>query len=216
MIKFLIFDFDGVICESVGIKTDGFAMLYEGYGQKIKNQVISHHLSNGGISRFKKLQYYHKHFLGLDITKSELERLMRKFSEFIIDKVIDAPFVKGAHEFLINHKDEYRMFISTGTPQEEIELIVKEKEINSFFQGVYGSPENKINHISHLLKSNVIKRKETVFIGDSMQDKEAADSTGLTFIARITKNEPSFLKENYRLEDLSYLDKLLNCINDTI
>ena len=63
MIKGVIFDFDGVICESVGIKTDGFAMLYEPYGKDVVDKVIKHHLVNGGVSRFEKLRLYHKIFL---------------------------------------------------------------------------------------------------------------------------------------------------------
>ena len=52
MIKIIFFDFDGVIVESVDIKTKAFAMLFEHEGRDIANRVIDYHLKNSGVSRF--------------------------------------------------------------------------------------------------------------------------------------------------------------------
>ena len=49
----IIFDFDGVLVESVDVKTRAFASLYEKYGQKVVAQVEDYHLNNGGIARFE-------------------------------------------------------------------------------------------------------------------------------------------------------------------
>ena len=57
MIKNIIFDFDGVILDSVNIKTEAFYKLFEQYGSKIANQVVDYHIINGGMSRFKKFEY---------------------------------------------------------------------------------------------------------------------------------------------------------------
>ena len=67
MIKGIIFDFDGVIVDSVGIKSDAFAHLYNSYGTQIENKVVEHHEKNGGLSREEKIKYYHKNFLNLII-----------------------------------------------------------------------------------------------------------------------------------------------------
>ena len=55
--RLFAFDFDGVIVDSVNIKTEAFAEIYKPYGQKIVDRVINHHISNGGMSRFKKFKY---------------------------------------------------------------------------------------------------------------------------------------------------------------
>ena len=39
MLKGIIFDFDGVIAESVEVKTDAFANLYQPYGDNVVNKV---------------------------------------------------------------------------------------------------------------------------------------------------------------------------------
>ncbi len=95
MIKAIIFDFDGVIAESVQVKTDAFAEIYQSYGQYIVQKVIEHHITNGGISRFEKFKLYHKEFLGINLTELEVEKLAKKFSKLVMEKVISAPYVKG-------------------------------------------------------------------------------------------------------------------------
>ena len=40
-IRTIIFDFDGVLAESVGVKTRAFAKLYEAYGETVQKAVVS-------------------------------------------------------------------------------------------------------------------------------------------------------------------------------
>ena len=63
MLKGIIFDFDGVIAESVQVKSDSFAALYKPYGLDIVKKVVEHHEANGGMSRFYKFRLYHESFL---------------------------------------------------------------------------------------------------------------------------------------------------------
>ena len=55
MIKVIIFDFDGVILDSLQIKTDAYADFYRPFGNNIVNKVINHHTLNGGMSRYDKI-----------------------------------------------------------------------------------------------------------------------------------------------------------------
>ncbi len=42
-IKAIFFDFDGVLADSVEIKTLAFAKLFEQYGKEVVNIVVEHH-----------------------------------------------------------------------------------------------------------------------------------------------------------------------------
>ena len=55
--KLLIFDFDGVIADSVDIKTEAFGELYSEFGEKIVKEVKLYHENNGGVSRYEKINY---------------------------------------------------------------------------------------------------------------------------------------------------------------
>ena len=68
----IIFDFDGVIAESVEIKTEAFRDMYAPYGKEVSDKVVDHHLKNGGMSRFEKIPFYHRSFLGKDLSKSQI------------------------------------------------------------------------------------------------------------------------------------------------
>ncbi len=125
MIKAIIFDFDGVIVESVHVKTEAFAEIYRSNGKEIVQKVVEHHLANGGVSRFEKFRLYHKEFLGIDLNEQEVEELAKKFSNLVLKKVINAPYVKGAYEFISRHNSNYDLFISSGTPRDEMLTILK-------------------------------------------------------------------------------------------
>ena len=65
----IFFDFDGVIAESVEIKTEAFREMYISYGKEISEGVVNHHLANGGMSRFKKFPFYHDRFLNQKLSQ---------------------------------------------------------------------------------------------------------------------------------------------------
>ena len=44
-------------------------------------------------------------------------RFSNQFSKLVIDKVIDAPYVPGALEFIKESFKKFHLFISTGTPE---------------------------------------------------------------------------------------------------
>ena len=151
MIKGIIFDYDGVIAESVQVKTQAFADIYEPYGSDVVAQVITHHEANGGISRFEKIKIYHKQHLGVQLDGDGVQELADQFSDLVLTKVIDSPYVPGAYEFLASNQGRYDLFISTGTPTDEIETILAKKNTRKYFKSVYGSPESKTSHVLKII-----------------------------------------------------------------
>ena len=62
-IKNLIFDFDGVILDSVEIKNKAFLKTLKPFNKNIKKKFMKFHLNNLGISRFRKFEYLCKDLL---------------------------------------------------------------------------------------------------------------------------------------------------------
>lgn len=208
MIKTIIFDFDGVICNSIEAKTNAFKKLYEPYGEEIQEKVVSHHLLNGGVSRFKKFKHYHNNFLNNDIQQEEIDMLSSKFSKLVISEVVNSSFVPGVLDYLSQMSKNTKMFISTGTPTAEIKKIIKLKDLDQYFTNVYGSPDEKIIHIKTILKDYKINASETIFYGDSNSDSEAAEAFNIPFI--LIKNEYNkFLQKKYNSSSINdFLDLL--------
>jgi HAD superfamily hydrolase (TIGR01549 family) len=177
----IIYDFDGVICDSVNVKTDAFIELYKEYGPKIQEQVREYHLQNGGISRFEKFRYFQSVLLKKDVTEEEINRLSSQFSLLVKEKVIASPYIQGVFEF-IKFNANKQQFICTGTPENEIHEIAERKGIAHFFKNLYGSPKSKTEIIDIILTETSVSNQRCVFFGDAMTDFTAAKLSNIPFI----------------------------------
>ena len=212
MIKAIIFDFDGVILESLDTKTKAFEKLYEPYGSTVSKKVVKHHLENGGISRFDKIEFYHRNYLDKIINDKKVKQLANNFSELVLNEIIQVPFVKGAKQFIKNNYQRYLMFISSATPIDELNYICRKRMISTYFKGVYGSPDSKSKHITSIIKNWSLNKNEMIFIGDSLSDLHAAEAHNLTFIGRLTNTTNNFVNQKFKLNDLTELDEIISTI----
>ena len=212
MIKAIIFDFDGVILESLNTKTKAFEKLYEPYGSTVSKKVVKHHLENGGISRFDKIKFYHKNYLDEIINDKKVKKLANNFSKLVLNEIIQVPFVDGAKQFIKNNYQRYLMFISSATPIDELNFICRKRMISSYFKGIYGSPDSKSKHITSIIKNWSLNNNEMIFIGDSLSDLNAAEAHNLTFIGRLTNITNNFVNQKFKLNDLTELDEIISTI----
>lgn len=181
--NYIFFDFDGVIVDSVDIKTRAFAKLFEDYGEEVVKKVVEYHVQHGGVSRYEKFRYYYKNFLNRDITEKEMEMLDKKFSEFVFYEVLKAPFIPGVLKFLnICYKNNKTMFIVSATPKEEIEKIVEGKSLSKFFKEITGSPSKKAENLAYLIKKYKISPLNSIYFGDAKSDLEAAAKNNVFFV----------------------------------
>jgi len=194
MIRAIAFDFDGVLVESVDVKTRAYVSLFEKYGQDVVSKVIDYHIKNGGISRFVKLRTIYDKILKKPLSEDKFNSLSEQFSSIVVDEVVAAPWVEGAREFLQKNKNRYLCFIVSGTPQEELELIVKRRRMEQYFCAVLGSPKDKVALFQEVLSRLNLSPKETVFVGDAETDWNAAKTIGLAFFWRRISANATLLK----------------------
>ena len=180
-LKNIIFDFDGVILDSVSAKTKAFYQMYLKYGKDIAENVKNFHIQNGGVSRYDKFKIWHKKYLNIKLSKSELDKLADTFSALVLEKVLKSEEIDGAKKFIKNYSDKFNFWIISGTPDKEINYIIKELGLRKYFIDVYGSPKNKIEWCRLIIKKNKIKSSETIFLGDAMSDYNAATKFKFSF-----------------------------------
>lgn len=184
-IKAILFDFDGVLCESVEAKTIAFRKLFEKDYPEYVEKIVDLHVLNGGMSRYKKFEIIYKEFLGIELTDEKSKELGRQFSEICYDEVIKAPLVKGAIKFLKEHEGFLDYHIVSGTPHEEIVSVVKDKKIDQYFKSVHGAPQLKKELISLVLEENSLNKEEVVFVGDAVNDIDGAKQANVFFVGRV-------------------------------
>jgi phosphoglycolate phosphatase-like HAD superfamily hydrolase len=182
-----VFDFDGVILESADVKTDAFVELYAEHGAEVVGRARAHHLANVGISRFKKFAWIAEHVLGRALTKDDSAALGRRFSDLVLAKVLAAPFVPGAAAALgALGALGLPLFVASGTPHDELQLIVERRGLGPAFREVHGAPREKPEILRDLLARLGLAPDQLLFIGDGMSDYEAARAAGTAFLARDT------------------------------
>lgn len=186
-IKAVVFDFDGVILESAEVKTDAFVELYAAHGPAVVDQVRTHHLANLGISRFKKFAWIAENVLGRPLSDDESAELGRRFSDLATAKVLSAPFVPGAEAALAALGAlGLPMFVASGTPQDELKMIVSHRGLTPSFHEVHGAPREKPEIVRDLLARHDLTAGEVLFVGDGMSDYKASCAVGTEFLARDT------------------------------
>lgn len=188
-VRAVVFDFDGVILESADVKTEAFCELYAEHGPDVVARVRAHHLDNLGISRFKKFAWIADNILRSPLAADDSARLGEQFSKLALAKVLAAPFVEGALVALRTLAKRYPLFIASGTPQSELELIVERRDLRHLFREVHGTPREKPAILTDICERFQFAPHEVLFIGDGSSDHEAAIATRVAFLARDT---PSF------------------------
>ena len=207
MLKAIIFDFDGVICESVEVKIEAFRKLFQDHPKQL-DQILRFHMDNGGMSRFEKFKIIYRDFIRQELTPEHSQELGRKFTEYSYQAVVNAPLVKGADSFFENYYRTFLFFIVSGTPEAEMVSIVKEKGLEKYFKGIFGAPRLKGELLTLILKENKLDKSEAVFVGDSRTDYDGAKEAGVRFIGCIHEGYPNpFLRMRVEavINDLSEL-----------
>ncbi len=184
-LKTILFDFDGVLVDSLAIKTNAFSEMYNSYGEEAAQWVKKHHLENGGVSRFEKFKIYHEKFTGKQPTEIELNALLEEFATRVKKAVIACNEVNGAEVFLKKYYQHIDLHIITGTPTEEIVEILEERGWTRYFKQIMGSPEKKTYWVQLLQQENKAYSEYSIFVGDALADYEAALSGDMPFYLRI-------------------------------
>jgi len=187
----IFFDFDGVILDSVNVKTRAFAKMYSSYGTEVERQVVEYHLAHGGVSRFEKFKYYEALF-NKPATEKKLKKLNNDFSALVLNEVLKSPFIEGAIETLeFVRRKKIFSFVVSGTPDEEIKVIVDQRGLSKYFNEVHGSPTHKDILIRDIAKRYGLRLTECLLIGDSVTDYNAAKATGTRFLGIVQNKKQS-------------------------
>lgn len=182
-IKTIILDFDGTIVESVGIKDWAFETLFKEYPDRL-NEIMKYHLSHNATVRFDKFRYIVEKILGQEYDEEIERKLSAEFSKLVFERIVQCPYVAGAEEFLGCFWSKIPLYLISVSPTEELERILKARDLNKYFKNIYAIPWVKKEAITDILRSENISAKEAVFIGDAFEDYQAAQSTNVFFIGR--------------------------------
>jgi HAD superfamily hydrolase (TIGR01549 family) len=188
----VFFDFDGVILDSMNIKTRAFAELFSPYGPEVEAQVVDYHIANGGVSRYEKFKYYYRELLDKPLSDEELIKLGERFSDIALNRILKADFIPNAQETLKELLEQSTpAFVVSGTPQEEMEIIIEKRQLSRYFVEVHGSPRKKKDIVLEIQARHGYHLNNCLFLGDAMSDYKAASETGTKFLGIVPSKQES-------------------------
>jgi HAD superfamily hydrolase (TIGR01549 family) len=182
--KIIFFDFDGVIKESLDVKTNSFVKLFEPFGSEVAKRIRKHHLENGGMSRYEKFPLYLS-WANQPVTEDAVNRYCEQFSKLAFQGVIDAEWVPGVKEYIRRNSQKAILIVISATPQQEMEDILVALNFRNYFAEVFGSPASKKDSIRRSLEKYRIASEECLMIGDARADMDAATYNNVPFLLRV-------------------------------
>lgn len=182
--KAMVFDFDGVIMDSIPVKTNAFGHILREFPKEQVTLLLEYHKENGGVPRRKKLEYF---FQEIAKTPTELEKIAEYEDEFgkYVLKTLSNPeyLIQECVDFIEANCKKTPIYVASAAFQTEVDFLSKIHGFYNCFKGVYGHPSKKPAVIRQILTELNIDKSELVFIGDSMSDVKAGTETGVNFWA---------------------------------
>ncbi len=178
----IIFDFDGVILDSTPLKSRAYFDLYAGEDPKKLEEMERHERTHGGVTRRLKFAHYEKELFGRSGDPESVERLAQRFSKIVLDAVIACRFVPGAEDLLKTGLGRIDMHLVSGTPMDELPVILERRDLTRYFKSVQGAPTLKPEAFANIMNRGGYDPARTVAIGDSRTECEVAASLGIPFL----------------------------------
>lgn len=179
----ILWDFDGVILDSMGVRDLGFEIVLKDYPTEQVNELMKYHRANGGLSRYVKFRYFFEIIRGEQITDERVNDLARLFSEVMLRELPKKEhIIKETLEYIQRQHDKGKeQHIVSGSDQTELRLLCKELNIDRYFSTIQGSPTPKTKLVSSILADHNRPKDEFCLIGDSKNDYDAARANGIDF-----------------------------------
>ncbi len=182
MIKNILWDFDGVILDSMKIKGDGFKELFKKEDQELIDIIEQYHYQNGGISRFEKIKYFYENLLNQDISNEKIYELADTFASIIEKNIYDKNnLIIESVDFIKNNYKKYDFHIVSGAEYKELNDLCEYFELSKYFLSINGSPTKKDILVKNILEKYSYNTNETILIGDATTDYEASRKNNIKF-----------------------------------
>ena len=210
--KTILWDFDGVIMDSMAVRDKGFELVLQDYPREQVASLMTYHQNNGGLSRYHKFRYFFEEIRKETISESQIQILAAAFSKVMLKNLIDSNLlINDSLQFIKENHKKYSFHIVSGSDQEELRFICQALNIAVYFKSIHGSPTPKNDLVAQLIKSNNYTLENCVLIGDSINDYEAAKVNDIHFYGfnnKILKELDLNYIETFMRFDFNYLESI--------
>lgn len=179
-----VFDCDGVLLDSNRIKAQAMYNAALEYGPEPAVRLVEHHEARGGIGREHKFRWFLADHLGYhgEELDQRFDRLMQAYSQGVLAASATVAEAPGLRNLLHDLREAgvVRLVVSGGE-QSEVRRILAARGLLELFDGVFGSPDDKLDIVQREIDSGRLPMP-ALFLGDARYDSEVARAKGLDFV----------------------------------
>src|SRR5690606_11967502 len=153
--KVILWDFDGVIMDSMPVRELGFREVLKAYPKDQVEQLVTFHLQNGGLSRYVKFRYFFEEVRKENVLDEQINVLSQSFSDIMLSLLLNEKLlIQDTVEFIKNNHQRFRMHIVSGSDGRELKYICDQIGLSAYFHSIHGSPTPKKELVRNLLLDN--------------------------------------------------------------
>jgi phosphoglycolate phosphatase-like HAD superfamily hydrolase len=179
---YLVFDCDGVILDSNSLKSKAFNEALPGEPRKLVHAFVDYHQKHGGVSRYEKFHYYFREMKKSPDVEKETRDAIIRFATIVKNGLMKCNYVPGVLEFLKQTNSlGIPSFVVSGSDENELIDVFRQRHILNLFKQVYGSPANKNDNTGKVIE-RMGQARTGCFFGDSKSDYVASSKYGLDFV----------------------------------
>ena len=178
-----IFDCDGVILNSNQLKIDAMQNALASIvndSEKV-NVCVNYFSKNFGRSRFHHVDVFVEQVLLLDdTTKNKVkDDILHAYSSQCKSLYLQAELTPGFVKFISNLNG--KKYIASGSEQQELREVFKARNLDVYFDDIFGSPAKKSDLVANILQ--LTNSNNAIMFGDAISDLEAAQINQIDFIS---------------------------------
>lgn len=177
----LVFDCDGVVLDSNRVKTEAFRHAAAPYGEAAAEALVTWHVANGGISRYRKFEHFLSQIASPGASGPDLDTLLARYAAAVRDGLARCAVAPGLEDLRARTAHARWLIVSGGDQTELRDVFVRRGLAPLFDGGVFGSPDSKDDILAREIAAGTIARP-ALFLGDSTYDHRAASAAGLDFV----------------------------------
>jgi len=179
-IKFIIFDFDGTIADTLPFSFQKFLEMAKLLQiDNLSDKQIINEIRNKSYQELLK-DNFKRSWLKIPFIINVIKNMQVELEK----EIENIKFFPGIKKFLYDLKKEgYKLAIISSNRKENINKFIKFNKIN-VFDFVHGKTDlfGKSDYLKKFLKDFSLKKSEVVYIGDEIRDVEACKKAGIKII----------------------------------
>jgi phosphoglycolate phosphatase-like HAD superfamily hydrolase len=193
-IRVIVFDFDGTLIDSNPLKYNAYFELFlkDEWHAKTIRQVLSEIFE---ASRYVILEEILRRLGGKAATdvKQKVSELADQYNDIVLVGAKTCPEKPGAEKILKTLVREYKLYISSTTPDAALKEIIRFRKWDGYFEDIFGYPHEKSKTLKHIMEREAVKGPDLLVVGDGESDRKSALDNSCLFI---------HVAEGFHLEEL--------------